>query len=110
MFQRWCKILAAPDLCLTRPADSITPSEEEIFQKFNPELQARNLALRDERRKNQQAFLDQLKEYSKSDKNMWVAEKEAQAKAREELVRREAEEKAFQGRISEEMRAQARAR
>ena len=44
------------------------PKEGELFEKFNPELQKRNLEMRDERTRNYQEYLDQLQRYSKSDK------------------------------------------
>jgi len=83
----------------------ITPAEGVIFSQFNPELQKKNLALKDERLRSQEAFLSQLKEYAKSDKNIWIAAKEAQEKAQQEMAREEAEEKALQGQIREQMRA-----
>ncbi|KAL2410837.1 hypothetical protein ABEF95_012603 [Exophiala dermatitidis] len=84
----------------------VTPSEGELFKKFNPELQKRNLELRDQRQQNYQEFLDQLKEYSKSDKPIWIAAAEAEAKAKDELARRKEEEKSLQQKIKEELRAE----
>ncbi|KAI1617774.1 hypothetical protein EDD37DRAFT_646604 [Exophiala viscosa] len=86
----------------------VTPAEGEVFKKFNPELQARNLALKDERMKNYEAFLQELKELSKSDKNMWVAAKEKQKKMQEQFLENEAQEKALQQKMREEMKAEAR--
>ncbi|EXJ86443.1 hypothetical protein A1O3_03394 [Capronia epimyces CBS 606.96] len=86
--------------------DIVTPSEGEIFSKFNPDLQKRNLELRDQRQQNYQEFLDQLKEHSKSDKPIWIAAAEAQAKAKEELVKQKEEEKSMQQKIKEELRAE----
>lgn len=85
----------------------VTPAEGELFKRFNPDLQKRNLELREQRIKNQEEFVAQLKEYSKSNKSIWVAAAEAQAKAKEEMILRESEDKALQERMREEMRAQA---
>lgn len=89
---------------------SVTPAEGELFKRFNPELQKKNLELRDQRLKNHEEFISQLKEYSKSDKPIWVAAAEAQANAREQLVKSQAEEQAVQEKMRQEMRAQAQGR
>lgn len=89
---------------------SVTPDEGELFKRFSPELQKRNLEMRDERLRNHQEFITQLKEYSKSDKPIWVAAAEAQAKAKEDLMRNQGEEEAMQEKIRQEMRAQAQGR
>jgi hypothetical protein len=88
----------------------VTPAEGEVFKRFNPELQQRNLAMRDQRTKDYQEFVSQLKEYSKSDKPIWTVAAEAQAKAREELLEKEAEDRSLQQRMREEMRAAQQAR
>lgn len=44
------------------------PKEGEVFKQFSPELQKRNLELQDERQRNYQEFLDELKQYSQSEK------------------------------------------
>lgn len=46
----------------------LTPTDEELFQKYNPELQKRSLERRYERQKEFDDFVTKLKEYSKSDK------------------------------------------
>jgi hypothetical protein len=46
----------------------ISPTEEEIFLKYNPELQKRSLENRIERQQDFDNFVGKLKEYSKSDK------------------------------------------
>ncbi|KAK2747156.1 assembly factor cbp4 [Myotisia sp. PD_48] len=55
----------------------VRPTEEELFQRFNPDLQKRNLAMRDQRQQEYEVFVNHLKEHSKSDKNIWVAMKDA---------------------------------
>ena len=78
-----------------------------MFKRFNPDLQKRNIELRDERLQNYQAFLDDLKEYSKSDKPIWVAAAEAEAQKKAQRERGESEAKVLQQRMREEMRAEA---
>jgi len=46
----------------------VQPTEEELFKKYNPELQKRSLEGRDERLREANEFIDKIKEYSKSDK------------------------------------------
>lgn len=46
----------------------VQPTEEELFKKYNPELQKRSLEGRDQRLKEANEFIDRIKEYSKSDK------------------------------------------
>ncbi|KAI9883876.1 MAG: hypothetical protein M1823_004341 [Watsoniomyces obsoletus] len=90
----WAKMaVAGITLCVGGPAFVfwVTPTSEELFQKFNPELQKRNLEMREIRLERHQHFLDKLKEYSKSDKPIWVvaaeAEKEEKRRAEEERLR-----------------------
>lgn len=66
--------------------------------------------MRDQRMKSHEEFITQLKEYSKSDKPIWVAAAEAQEKAREQLIKSQAEEQAAKDRMRQEMRAQAQGR
>ncbi|KAL9624685.1 MAG: hypothetical protein Q9160_001039 [Pyrenula sp. 1 TL-2023] len=44
------------------------PKDGEVFKEFSPELQKKNLELRDERERDYQEFLDELKKHSKSEK------------------------------------------
>lgn len=46
----------------------VQPTDEELFQRYNPELQKRSLERRYERQKEFDDFVTKLKEYSKSDK------------------------------------------
>lgn len=46
----------------------LTPTEEELFKKYNPDLQKKSLANREERQQEFDDFVCKLKEYSKSDK------------------------------------------
>jgi hypothetical protein len=46
----------------------VAPTEEELFLKYNPDLQKRSLENRVERQEDFDNFVTKLKEYSKSDK------------------------------------------
>lgn len=71
----------------------VTPSEGELFKRFNPELQKRNLEMRDEREKNYKDFAAKMIEYSKSDKPIWAAEEQARQKVRDDILAREQTER-----------------
>jgi hypothetical protein len=88
-------------LCIGGPALTfwVTPTEEELFLKYNPDLQKRSLQNRFERQQDFDNFVGKLKEYSKSDKPIWEAAAEEerrlkdgkiveQAKLMEEMQRR----------------------
>lgn len=47
----------------------VTPTEEELFKKYNPDLQKKSLANREQKQKDFDDFVCKLKEYSKSDKS-----------------------------------------
>lgn len=57
-------------MCIGGPAliYYVTPSEEELFSRYNPELQRRSLEKRQEKQEDFDAFVGRLKEYSKSEK------------------------------------------
>lgn len=46
----------------------ISPSEEEIRERYNPDLKRRSLANREAKQAEFDHFVTKLKEYSKSDK------------------------------------------
>jgi hypothetical protein len=82
----------------------VTPAEGELFKRFSPELQKHNLENRERRQRDYEDFVSKLKEYSKSDKPIWEAAAEAQEKARQEILAREARERIERGRMGDEMR------
>ncbi|KAK6537066.1 assembly factor cbp4 [Arthrobotrys megalospora] len=67
----------------------VMPSEEELFNRYSPELQKKVLEERPRRQREMQEFFDQLKEYSKSDKPIWVLQEEEAKRRRKEAVRAE---------------------
>ncbi|KAM0706815.1 hypothetical protein Q7P35_006145 [Cladosporium inversicolor] len=72
----WVKMLASGGImCIGGPAliYYVTPTEEELFLRYNPELQRRSLERRQEKQEDFDNFVGRLKEYSKSDKPIWTA-------------------------------------
>jgi len=61
----------------------VTPTEEELFLKYNPELQKRSLENRIGKQQDFDNFVGRLKEYSKSDKPIWEAAAEAEKLSRD---------------------------
>ncbi|KAJ9611989.1 Assembly factor cbp4 [Cladophialophora chaetospira] len=82
----------------------LTPAEGEVFKRFNPDLQKRNLELREQRLKNNEEFLTKLIEYSKSDKPIWVVAAEEEKREKAERIQKAAEALAERDRVREEMR------
>lgn len=47
----------------------LTPTEEELRSRYNPDLKKRSLENREEKQQEFDDFVTQLKEYAKSDKH-----------------------------------------
>ncbi|KAK7513738.1 hypothetical protein IWZ03DRAFT_416585 [Phyllosticta citriasiana] len=78
----WIKMLAAGvGLCVGGPAFTywVMPSEDELFKRYNPELQKRSLEKREMREQEFDNFVNKLKDWSKSDKPIWEAASEINA-------------------------------
>ncbi|OQV01997.1 hypothetical protein CLAIMM_07259 isoform 2 [Cladophialophora immunda] len=82
----------------------VTPAEGEVFKRFNPDLQKRNLELREQRLKNNEEFVSKLIEYSKSDKPVWIVAAEAEKREKAEKMRMAAEQGMERETIREQMR------
>ena len=73
----FCKRIQVTDsfsavvLCVGGPAlvQSIRPTNEELFKRYNPELQKRSLEEGDQRARDFDDYVTRLKEWSKSDKS-----------------------------------------
>ncbi|KAI1140649.1 CBP4-domain-containing protein [Hypoxylon sp. FL0543] len=88
----WLKMLAVGGaVCVGGPALVmwVQPTDEELFKKYNPELQKKSLERRYEKQKEFDDFVTQLKEYSKSDKPIWLVQQEAERKRKEETLRQD---------------------
>ncbi|EXJ63600.1 uncharacterized protein A1O5_11361 [Cladophialophora psammophila CBS 110553] len=81
-----------------------TPTEGEVFKRFNPDLQKRNIELREKRIKDNEEFVSKLIEYSKSDKPIWIVAAEAEKREKAESMRKAAEQGMERDSIREEMR------
>ncbi|KAK0717151.1 hypothetical protein B0T26DRAFT_740676 [Lasiosphaeria miniovina] len=106
----WTKmIVGGGAICVGGPAFTywVMPTDEELFKKYNPELQKKSLERRDERQQEFDDFVTRLKQASKSDKPIWVVQaehiKQAQDKHKEEQSRMQKEIEARR----EEMRREA---
>ncbi|ODM21077.1 Assembly factor cbp4 [Aspergillus cristatus] len=85
----WLKMLGtAIVLCVGGPAlvQSIRPTDEELFKRYNPELQKRSLEEGDRRAQEFDAYVNRLKEWSKSDKSIWFAAKEQEQQRTQQAV------------------------
>ncbi|EMR67123.1 assembly factor cbp4 [Eutypa lata] len=95
----WLKMTVAGGvICVGGPALTmwLQPTDEELFKRYNPELQKKSLERRYERQKDFDDFVMRLREYSKSDKPIWVVQEEAARKAKADKLREDsasAEEK-----------------
>ncbi|CUS09453.1 unnamed protein product [Tuber aestivum] len=58
----------------------VTPDPDELFKRYNPELQKKTLEMREVREKRYAEFMGKLREYSKSDKPIWVVAAEEEKK------------------------------
>lgn len=54
----------------------------DMDQKYNPDLQKRSLENREQKEQDFDNFVNKLKEYSKSDKPIWTAAAEDEARQR----------------------------
>jgi hypothetical protein len=82
----------------------VTPSEGELFKRFSPDLQKRNLEARERRTAEYLDFAGKMREYSKSDKPIWEAAEEAQRKKRAEMIEVDRARRAEEERVKSEMR------
>ncbi|KAL3473516.1 assembly factor cbp4 [Aspergillus californicus] len=62
----------------------IRPTDEELVQRYNPELRKRSLEEGDKRAQEFDEYVTRLKQWSKSDKSIWFAAKEMEEKQRAE--------------------------
>ncbi|KAL2042732.1 hypothetical protein N7G274_004491 [Stereocaulon virgatum] len=81
----WFKMLASGAIVMIGgPAlvYYVSPTEEELFKRYNPELQKRSLENREQKQQDFDSFVSKLKEHSKSDKPIWAAAAEDEARIR----------------------------
>ncbi|KAE8150264.1 assembly factor cbp4 [Aspergillus avenaceus] len=81
----WIKMfVVGTAICVGGPAfvQSIRPTDEELFKRYNPELQKRSLEEGDRRAQEFDEYVTRLKQWSKSDKSIWFAAQEMQEQKR----------------------------
>ncbi|KAI0468983.1 CBP4-domain-containing protein [Xylaria cf. heliscus] len=106
----WLKMIAVGGgVCVGGPAFVmwIQPTDEELFMRYNPELQKKSLERRYEKQKDFDDFVTRLKEYSKSDKPIWTVQEEAARKYKEESLRKDFQDAADAKERQEAMRREA---
>ncbi|KEZ41336.1 hypothetical protein SAPIO_CDS7445 [Scedosporium apiospermum] len=54
----------------------LIPTQEELFKRYNPDLQKRSLENKDKREQEFDDFVSMIKQASKSDKHIWISLKE----------------------------------
>ncbi|KAL2758495.1 hypothetical protein ACRALDRAFT_1075069 [Sodiomyces alcalophilus JCM 7366] len=79
----------------------LTPTEEELFKRYNPELQKRSLANREQIQADFDQYVKKLKEHSKSNKPIWTVW-EDDIKAKQEAAASEQENKAQELKLQQE--------
>jgi len=106
----WLKMSAAAVvMCVGGPALVwyVTPTEEEIFKRYNPELQKRSLENRQQKQEDFNHFVNKLKEYSKSDRPIWEVAAQDEARNRDRLRLEQEQLKLEAQKIQDEMKKQA---
>jgi len=84
-FRLWLKMgVVGVVMCIGGPAliYYVSPTEEELFKKYNPDLQKRSLENRHQKQQDFDDFVHKLKQYSKSDRPIWDVAAEDQARIR----------------------------
>ncbi|CAK7562904.1 MAG: Assembly factor cbp4 [Sporothrix epigloea] len=82
----WAKMIAGGALmCIGGPMLTmyVMPTDEELFQKYNPDLQKRSLERREERQAEFNDWLQNLKRQSQINKPIWIVQEEEAQAARE---------------------------
>jgi len=64
----------------------LSPSEEEIRAKYNPDLRRRSIEGKAQREQEFDEFVTRLKEYSKSDKPIWIVVKEEEERMKKKAI------------------------
>ncbi|KAI0192810.1 CBP4-domain-containing protein [Astrocystis sublimbata] len=85
----------------------LQPTDEELFKRYNPDLQKRSLEGRHERQQEFDDFVCKLKEYSKSDKPIWTVQAEEAEKMKQEMMRKQKQDAEAAKARMEEMRREA---
>ncbi|KAK8215188.1 Assembly factor cbp4 [Zalaria obscura] len=86
---KWVQMIAAGGICcIGGPAliYYVTPTEEELFMRYNPELQRRSLENRAQKQEDFDNFVNRLKQYSKSDKPIWAVMEQEEEKLRQSAL------------------------
>ncbi|KAM0816243.1 putative Cytochrome b mRNA-processing protein 4 [Seiridium cardinale] len=89
----WVKMLGTGIVvCVGGPALVfwVQPTDEELFKRYNPDLQKKSLERRFEKQQEFDDFVNQLKDFSKSDRPIWTVQEEAARAYKQERLRDDA--------------------
>ncbi|KZZ93280.1 CBP4 domain-containing protein [Moelleriella libera RCEF 2490] len=64
----------------------LTPTEEELRSRYNPDLLKKSIEGRAEREQEFDEFVTRLKEYSQSDKPIWIVVKEEEERRKKAVM------------------------
>ena len=84
----------------------VSPSEEELRERYNPDLRRRSLENRDERIRESEDFAQKMIEYSKSNRPIWTVWKEDAMKKKKEQDKADRDSLNTKKSIAEEMKKQ----
>ncbi|KAI6780061.1 CBP4 [Emericellopsis cladophorae] len=84
----WGKVAVVAIVAVGGPAFTawLSPSEEEIRAKYNPDLRRRSIEGKAQREQEFDEFVTRLKEYSKSDKPIWIVVKEEEERMKKKAI------------------------
>ncbi|KAF7560732.1 hypothetical protein G7046_g3401 [Stylonectria norvegica] len=85
----------------------LSPTEEELRAKYNPELRKKSLENREEKQQDFDDFVTRLKQYSKSDKPIWVVVREEEERKKKAIMAAAKEEQKETLSRREEIRREA---
>ncbi|RMJ27128.1 hypothetical protein PHISP_02014 [Aspergillus sp. HF37] len=92
--QTWLKMTAAGiGICIGGPAlvQYLRPSDKELFDRYSPDIQQRSLEEGPRRAQEFDDYVNRLKEWSKSDKSIWIAAQE-QHRQKQETAQAQAQQ------------------
>ncbi|GAO14544.1 uncharacterized protein UV8b_04348 [Ustilaginoidea virens] len=64
----------------------LTPTEDELRSRYNPDLLKKSIEGRQEREEEFDEFVTRLKQYSKSDKPIWIVVKEEEERRKKAVL------------------------
>ncbi|KAI9372290.1 CBP4-domain-containing protein [Aspergillus egyptiacus] len=93
-------------ICVGGPAlvQKIRPTDAELIERYNPDLKKRSMEEGDKRAKEFDEYVTKLKQWSKSDKSIWIAAQEMEEQRQAEQAAQRNQAKEDEKKRREEMR------